>query len=441
MAIYKNTNGAAELFANVGGGESVTDIDATKFAYNLAQYFTIGSGLSLTVADAMVMYSGGISKLFLTVQATASTTISSTTDIATINDNAPAFIKPTENGYSRLSSRGAVVESVVKTVSNNLTWEVYFNGSQKWNKVTINKVSGDAISLAQNAYLFLEVIYFNNAQVGEGNKEKENVKTYYTSAASGITVSAAYSRVYGNITVLEVALNIASGTTINQGNNTVVTLNNYTQHKDLVPYDHGITMQSYFMASYLPVDAPCEITATLLYNGGIDITMQSGGHTFDSAYTLELRVVFINNRSVSSVGGGSPVTQETYVSIASNLSIVGNLPLSVYYGRMHRYGRDTYLEICLKTTDEWTFTSSSFGVVQITDSDGKLTPFWLDSQHQCVYQCGVASFNGAPLFLARMFYYDATHSTVVFEPSEGKTISAINSEIYLSLHFTNKYDE
>lgn len=145
-------------------------------------------------------------------------------------------------------------------------------------------------------------------------------------------------------------------------------------------------------------------------------------------------------QDLGEVGGGTSFTEETYVSIASSISVIGSLPLSVYYGRMHRYGRDTYLEICLKTTDEWTFTSSSFGVVQITDSDGKLMPFWLDSQHQCVYQCGCASFNGAPLFIARMFYWDATHSTVVLEPSEGRTVSA-NVKIYLSLHFTNKYDE
>lgn len=313
MAIYKNTSGTAELFANIGGGSGGGD--KAHYAYNLQSYLTISSDLSssASILAANAIYMNGITKLNIVLQVTANITLTSTTSIAKLTASAPAYMRPIAESYARLSSTQMILDSELWV--SPASYPAYFD----W-----------------------------------------HVFCHYTGA---------------------------------QG-----------------PWDEFKIDKS---------------------------TASSGSLTVNSGEYLQIYVTFFNNYG----GANASVSEETYTSIASNLSIVGNLPLSVYYGRMHRYGRDTYLEICLKTTDEWTFTSSSFGVVQITDSDGKLMPFWLDSQHQCVYQCGCASFNGAPLFLARMFYYDATHSTVVFEPSEGKTISAINSEIYLSLHFTNKYDE
>ena len=138
--------------------------------------------------------------------------------------------------------------------------------------------------------------------------------------------------------------------------------------------------------------------------------------------------------------GGSSETTETYTNIASNIAIVGSLPLSVYYAWMHRKGRETWIEMVLKTTGEWTYSASSFGLIRITDTSGKLTPFWMDSQHQSYLYCGTGSFEGDKQFIARVFYWDSSHVQVAVCPNSAQTIPN-NSALNLSLHFTNNYTE
>ena len=165
MAIYKNQSGTAKIFADVAG---VTGGSGNvKFADSLDAYLTVPSGSSFSISEAKALYSGGVTKLFVTIQATSNTQLAPTTNIAVINSGAPDFLKPTNEGYARLGSVGTILLSNVwEPTTRSLTWDVVFNStaSTSWDRIAISKYGSDSIILTNGDYLSLEVVYYNASQ-------------------------------------------------------------------------------------------------------------------------------------------------------------------------------------------------------------------------------------------------------------------------------------
>lgn len=188
MAIYKNRSGEAEIFADLAG--VVGGSGNVKFEDNLSTYLTVPSGATFTLADVHALYSGGLTKLFITIQATSNMSLRDSTDVATINNNAPDFIKPTSDGHSRFGSRDVVITSNVHNTNQRASssWEVIFNGTTEWNRITLGRYGSENYNLTNGDYLMMEVVYYNSTTTGEAAISSMN-DTNISSPTNGQTLT------------------------------------------------------------------------------------------------------------------------------------------------------------------------------------------------------------------------------------------------------------
>jgi hypothetical protein len=135
------------------------------------------------------LYSGGLTKLFITIQATSNMSLRDSTDVATINNNSPDFIKPTSDGHSRLGSRDVVITSNVHDTNQRASssWEVIFNGTTEWNRITLGRYGSENYNLTNGDYLMMEVVYYNSTTTGEAAISSMN-DTNISSPTNGQTL-------------------------------------------------------------------------------------------------------------------------------------------------------------------------------------------------------------------------------------------------------------
>lgn len=143
------------------------------------------------------------------------------------------------------------------------------------------------------------------------------------------------------------------------------------------------------------------------------------------------------------VVGGTVETEETWTNIASKVSVANSLPFSVSSAYLHRRGRQSVIDLALTATGTYSYTGFA-GIVDITDIDGKLMPFWLNTQHASnnLY-CGYGMFSGTSGKLNVYAYtYMASATTMsVLIVSDGTLSMSANESLNLSLSFINKYSE